>query len=59
MEKEAKSSFDHELACVMSGWCPGCGGGIIETCTNPEEHEWTITCDGCPFVMVFGVVKEP
>lgn len=56
MEKEAKSSFDHELACVMSGWCPECGGNLVEECTDIAAHEWTITCEGCPYTMVIGGV---
>lgn len=53
---EEKSTFDKTLASIMSGFCPDCGAPIIETCTDQETNEWTITCEGCPFVFIFAGV---
>jgi hypothetical protein len=51
-----KDRFDIELDKIMEGVCPACGNPLLEEETNPAMSEWTITCTGCPYLMVFGGV---
>jgi hypothetical protein len=50
----SQEGFMNRVGLIMSGICPKCKGlTIVETLTDQVSQEWTITCSGCDYVMVF------